>query len=43
MSIGSGNFIDPETSIKVVNQVEKYLQENNVDDINSLIGKVEMN
>lgn len=43
VSIGCGNFIDPETSIKAVEGVEKYMKENNVEDINELIGGVQMN
>ena len=43
VSIGSGNFIDPETSIHVVEQIEEYMTKYNVADINNLIGKVEMN
>ena len=26
VSIGSGNFADPETSIKVIDGIEKYMQ-----------------
>ena len=43
VSIGSGNFADPETSIKVIDGIEKYMQKQKIDDINSIIGKVEMN
>ena len=43
VSIGSGNFYDPETSIEVINGIEKFMKENNIDDINSIIGTVEMN
>ena len=43
VSIGCGNFIDPETSIKAIQGVEKYLEDNKVNDINELIGGVQMN
>ena len=43
VSIGSENFIDPETSINVISGIEKYMKENNVEDINELIGDVTMN
>ena len=43
ISIGSGNFYDPETSIKVVEGIEKYMQKHKIEDISSIIGKVEMN
>ncbi len=43
VSIGCGNFIDPETSVNVVGQIEEYMKENKVEDINELVGAVEMN
>lgn len=43
VSIGCGNFIDPETSIHVVEQMEEYMKENHVEDINELVGGVTMN
>lgn len=43
ISIGTGNFIEPETSIKAIEEVEQYLKNHNIEDINSIIGKVQMN
>lgn len=43
ISIGSGNFNDPETSIKTIVGIEEYMKENNIEDINSIIGTVQMN
>ena len=43
ISIGAGNFIDPYTSIKTVEGIEKYMEKNNIDDITEIIGKVQMN
>ena len=43
VSIGAGNFIDPYTSVKVVDGIEEYMRKCNIDDINDIIGKVEMN
>lgn len=43
VSIGCGTFMNPETSINVVNGIEKYMQDNQIDDINSIIGDVKMN
>ena len=43
ISIGAGNFIDPYTSVKVVEGIEEYMKKCNVEDINDIIGKVEMN
>ena len=43
VSIGAGNFIDPYTSVKVVEGIEEYMRKCHVEDINDIIGKVEMN
>ena len=43
VSIGCGNFIDPETSIKAVQGVEEYMKKHHIEDINEIVGAVEMN
>ncbi len=43
ISIGAGNFISPTTSIDTINQIEDYMRKNNIEDINEIVGKVEMN
>ncbi len=43
VSIGTGNFIEPEVSIKAIEGIEDYMKRHNIDDINSIIGKVQMN
>lgn len=43
ISIGAGNFIDPYTSVKTVEGIEEYLRKFNIEDVNEIIGKVEMN
>lgn len=43
VSIGAGNFIEPETSIKTIKGIEKYLQKYKINDINNIRGKVKMN
>ena len=43
VSIGAGNFIDPYTSVKVVEGIEEYMRKCNIEDINDIIGKVKMN
>lgn len=43
ISIGAGNFYSPNISIKVENEIEDYMKKHNIDDINSIIGTVEMN
>ncbi|MBR3003159.1 MAG: dihydroorotate dehydrogenase [Clostridia bacterium] len=43
ISIGAGNFIDPYTSVNTVKGIEDYMKKHNVEDINEIVGKVEMN
>lgn len=43
VSIGAGNFMDPETSIKTIEGIENYMKKHNIEDINSIIGTVKMN
>ncbi len=43
ISIGAGNFIDPYASVKTVEEIENYMKKYNVNDVNDIIGKVEMN
>ncbi len=43
ISIGTGNFISPDTSIKAIEQIEEYMRKNKIEDINEIIGKVQMN
>ena len=43
ISIGAGNFISPTTSIDTITGIENYMKKYNIQDINNIIGKVEMN
>ena len=43
VSIGSGNFYDPETSINTIAGIENYMKKHNIGDINEIIGTVQMN
>ena len=43
ISIGAGNFISPTTSIDTIKQIEEYMKKNNIEDINEIVGKMEMN
>jgi len=43
ISIGTGNFIAPDVPIKVVEGIEKYMKQYNIEDINSIVGTVQMN
>lgn len=43
ISIGAGNFIDPYTSLNVISEIENYMEKHNIENINEIIGKVEMN
>ena len=43
ISIGAGNFVDPYVSLKVIEGIEEYMKKCNVDNIEDIVGKVEMN
>ncbi len=43
VSIGCGNFIDPRTSLNVVQEIEEYMKNNGIEDVNELVGSVTMN
>jgi len=43
ISIGAGNFIDPYTSLNVISEIEDYMEKHNIENINDIVGKVEMN
>ena len=43
ISIGAGNFINPYTSVETVKGIEDYMKKHNIEDINDIIGTVQMN
>jgi dihydroorotate dehydrogenase (NAD+) catalytic subunit len=43
ISIGTGNFITPDTSIKAIQGLENYMKRHNIENITDIIGKVKMN
>ena len=43
VSIGTGNFISPDVSVKAVEGIEQYMRKYKIEDINDIIGKVQMN
>jgi dihydroorotate dehydrogenase (NAD+) catalytic subunit len=42
IQIGTANFVDPKTSIRIVNGLSDYLAENNISDINEIIGSLKI-
>ncbi len=40
ISVGTANFFNPYTTVEIVDDIEKYMQAHNCDDINELIGIV---
>ena len=38
VSIGTGNLLDPTTTMKVVDGIEEYMIQNGIEDINELVG-----
>ena len=43
ISIGAGNFLDPYTSINTIKGIEDYMNKHKIEDLEQIIGKVEMN
>lgn len=43
VSVGTGNFIAPDTAIKVVDGIEDYMKKYNIQDVNEIVGTVQMN
>lgn len=43
VSIGTGNFIAPDVAIQVVDGIEDYMKKYNIQDINEIVGTVQMN
>lgn len=43
VSIGSGNFIHPAMSLNVIEEIEDYMKNNDVQDVNELVGSVKIN
>ena len=43
VSIGAGNFINPYTSVETVKGIEDYMKKYNIEDVNDIIGTVQMN
>ena len=43
VSMGCANLVDPEASIKAIEGVENYMRKHNIEDINEIIGGVQMN
>ena len=40
VSVGAMNFVDPYTTVKVVEGIEDYMRRYGIEDINELIGAV---
>ena len=43
VSIGTGNFISPDISIKTIEGIKNYMNKYNINNINEIIGSVKMN
>lgn len=42
IQIGTANFIDPQVSVKVVDGTKEYMQEHKIENVNDLIGALEV-
>ena len=43
ISSGSGNLVDPYTSVNTVKGIEEYMRKHNIEKIEDIVGKVQMN
>ena len=43
IQVGCGNFVDPHTSVKIVDGLGAYLKEQNLAKITDLMGRLETN
>ena len=41
VSVGAANFVNPNATIDVIEGIEKFMKDNNISDINEIIGCVE--
>ncbi len=42
IQVGTANFINPNASIDIINGIESYLIQNNIDDVSNLIGSIKI-
>jgi dihydroorotate dehydrogenase (NAD+) catalytic subunit len=42
VAVGTANFTDPETPLKVIAGIEKYLGDHGLNDVNELVGTVDL-
>ncbi len=42
VQVGTANFVDPDSSVKVAQGIEAYMEDNNIKDIKELIGSIEV-
>jgi len=42
VSIGTANLVNPKTSIEIIEGIEEYLIENEIEDVNELVGSLEV-
>ena len=40
VQVGTANFIDPLTAVKIIKDIQKYIKDNNIFSINSIIKSV---
>ena len=43
VAVGTAGFVDPYAWVRIIAEIEEYLTKNNIDDVNEIIGKLEMN
>ncbi len=42
IQVGTANFVDPKTTIKIIDGIKKYLKDNDIKDIDDIIGSIKV-
>ncbi|MEA2088002.1 MAG: dihydroorotate dehydrogenase, partial [Candidatus Caldatribacteriota bacterium] len=42
IEIGTANFVNPRISVEIIEGIEKYLLENNIKDVDELVGSLKI-
>jgi dihydroorotate dehydrogenase (NAD+) catalytic subunit len=42
IQVGTANFIDPQAPVKIIHGIREYMQRHHIDDVNDLIGALEV-
>ena len=43
VSVGTANFVNPMSVIEIISGIKEYMQENEIEDMNDLVGSLDVN